>query len=322
MDLGWISKGALHFQQNLHYHFLFPRKLNHKLYCVAQFQVCSSERGSTERLCSPSSLIPHSERSHFRTIQRQASFDMELSKPMTTGTVLRPEPRILETQLGHSDNLPKISQSTPNTDSSTSTHQASAFTLHHMESVEGSDQQNTSELEDQQGLNNCTVNQLGSYPTECDARTANQDNTDNATWPTNSDRVVSVITDFSKNTTISVCSEHHASTVRKSYSVSMAESEMLALSVDKLSDFTETAQLTTAEKETSLERDSGIEALTEGFAEEEGHVAKEALQTNQEAKSAGVTELVESVAESEEQPNSSKTSSKAAESLKKNNGRL
>lgn len=244
---------------------------------------------------------------------------------MTTGTVLKPEPLILETQLRHSDNLPNVSHSTPNTDSSTPTHQVSPLLLCHMKTVGVTEQQNTLELEDQHGLNNCMANTLSSCRTVCDARTENQDNTDYTTWPTNSDRIVSVINDFSKKTELSVCSEHHASTVRGTYTgdlVSMAESDMLALSVDKISDFTETAQLTTAEKGASLERDSGIEALTEGFAEEEGQVAKEALQTNQEAKSAVVTEPVESETQSEEPPSSSKISSKAVESEKKKNGRL
>ncbi|KAB5584128.1 hypothetical protein PHYPO_G00103860 [Pangasianodon hypophthalmus] len=294
----------------------FPR-------CVQQSEGAQSVSAALPSLVTPS------ERSHFRTIQRQASFNMELSNPLTTVTVLRPEPWILESQPGHSDNLPRVSHSTPNIEASSSTHQAFPLTLPHLEPAEGSEQQNTSELEAQSGLNDFMANTVSTCGTDCDTRTTNQDITDNTTRPTNADRVVSVISDFSTKTAISVCSEYHASTLSVSYtadSVSMAQSETLATSVDKISAFTKTAQLTTAEKGASVERDSGIEALTEGFAEEEGKVAQEgkaavAPQTKEEAKSVGVPEHVESVTQLEEQPSFSQSSSKAAESQEKKKGK-
>ncbi|XP_017335393.1 zgc:123305 isoform X2 [Ictalurus punctatus] len=288
-------------------------------------KVCPSERGSTEWLCSPSCLIKPSERSHFRTIQRQASFNMELSDPLTSVTVLKPEPWIPETQPCHSENLPRVSHSTPNTEASSPTHQASPLTPPHMEPAEGSEQQNTSELEARSGLNDYIANTVSTCGTDYDARTANRDNTDNTTRPTNADRVVRVINDFSTKTAILVCSEFHASSVNVSHtadSVSMAQSEIFDTSAEKICAFTETAQLTTAEKRALVERDSVIEALTERFAEEEAKVAQEgnttvAQQTNQEATSVGVTESVESVTELEEQPSFSQSSSKVAESQEK-----
>lgn len=288
-------------------------------------KVCPSERGSTEWLCSPSSHIIPSERSHFRTIQRQASFNMEFSDPLTSLTVLKPEPWIPETQPCHSENLPRVSHSTPNTEASSPTHPASPLTLPHMEPAEGSEQQNTSELEARSGLSDYTANTVSTCGTDGDARTANQDNMDNTTRPTNADRKVRVINDFSTKTAILVCSELHASSVNVSYtahSVSIAQSEIFDTSVEKICAFTETAQLTTAEKGALAERDSVIDALTEQFAEEEAKVAQEgnttvAQQTNQEAMNVGVTEHVESVTELEEQPSFSQSSSKMAESQEK-----
>ncbi|KAF7711600.1 zgc:123305 [Silurus meridionalis] len=289
-------------------------------------KVCSSERGSTERLCSPSSIITPSERSHFRTIRRQASFNMEPSEPLTTVTVLRPEPLIPETYPCHSDNLPKVSHSTPSTETSSPTHQASPLMLPHIEPAEGSEQPNTSELEGWSGLNDCITSTVQTCDTDCDARTANPDNTENTTRPTNTDMVVSVINDTSPKAAIVFCSEYHASNISVSYtaqSCSMVQSETCATSLDKISGFTDTAQCTTALKAVSVNfRDSGIEELTEGFAEEKGKVAKEGKPTgSQEVKCVGVTEHVESVAQLEEQSSFSQSSSKAAESKEKKKGK-
>lgn len=255
---------------------------------------------------------------------------MELSDPLTSVTVLKPEPWIPETQPCHSENLPRVSHSTPNTEASSPTHQASPLTPPYMEPAEGSEQQNTSELEARSSLNDYMANTVSTCGTDYDARTANRDNTDNTTRPTNADRVVRVINDFSTKTAILVCSEFHASSVNVSHtadSVSMAQSEIFDTSAEKICAFTETAQLTTAEKGALVERDSVIEALTERFAEEEAKVAQEgnttvAQQTNQEATSVGVTESVESVTELEEQPSFSQSSSKVAESQEKKKGRL
>ncbi|KAM9482476.1 phosphatidate phosphatase LPIN2 isoform 1-T2 [Clarias gariepinus] len=276
-------------------------------------KVCPSERGSTERLSTPSSLVTPSERSHFRTIQRQASFNMELSDPMTTVTVLRPEPCSLDKQLCFPDNLNKVSHSTPDTEASSPTYLGSPFALSHMEPDKRSEQQNTSELEARSGMNYFMAN---TGTTDRDPRTANLDNTENTTKSTNADGVVGDI-DTSVKTDILVCSEFRANTVSiscRADSGSMAQSELLATSVKKICAFTETAHFTTAENVALVERDSGIEALTEGFAEEERPTM--AQQTNQETKSVGLTEHVESVTQLEEQP-----SSKTAESQEKKKGK-
>ncbi|KAK2857947.1 hypothetical protein Q7C36_005866 [Tachysurus vachellii] len=271
-------------------------------------KVCSPERGS------PPPLVTPSEHSHFRTIQRQASFNMESSDPLTTVTVLRTEPWILENRVEHS---------TPNTDASSPTDQASLLTPPLVEPAVGSEQQNISELETLSGLSDCMANTVSTCGTDCDTRTANRVNADNFTGPSNSDRVVSVLNDVSKKPVISVCSEYHASTVSvldTADPISMAQSEALASLVDKISSFTETDQHTTAEIGTSVERDSGIEALTEGFAE-----ATVAPQTNQEAKSVGVIEHVDSVkfekSSFSQSSNAAESSTKAAESQEKKNGK-
>ncbi|XP_047669577.1 zgc:123305 isoform X3 [Tachysurus fulvidraco] len=281
-------------------------------------QVCPSERGS------PPPLITPSECSHFRTIQRQASFNMESSDPLTTVTVLRPEPWIHETRVEHS---------TPNTDTSSPTDQASLLTPPLVEPAVGSEQRNTSELETLSGLSDCMSNIVSTCVTDCGTRTANRVNTDDFTGPSNSDRVVSVLNDVSKKPVISVCSEYHASTVSvldTADTISMAQSEALASLVDKISAFTETGLQTTAEIGTSVERDSGIEALTVGFAQEEGKVAQKgkaivAPHTNHEAKSGGVTEHVESVKLEKssffQSSNAAESSTKAAESQEKKNGK-
>ncbi|XP_047669578.1 zgc:123305 isoform X5 [Tachysurus fulvidraco] len=281
-------------------------------------KVCPSERGS------PPPLITPSECSHFRTIQRQASFNMESSDPLTTVTVLRPEPWIHETRVEHS---------TPNTDTSSPTDQASLLTPPLVEPAVGSEQRNTSELETLSGLSDCMSNIVSTCVTDCGTRTANRVNTDDFTGPSNSDRVVSVLNDVSKKPVISVCSEYHASTVSvldTADTISMAQSEALASLVDKISAFTETGLQTTAEIGTSVERDSGIEALTVGFAQEEGKVAQKgkaivAPHTNHEAKSGGVTEHVESVKLEKssffQSSNAAESSTKAAESQEKKNGK-
>ncbi|XP_058259454.1 zgc:123305 [Hemibagrus wyckioides] len=262
-------------------------------------KVCPAERGSTEWLCSPPSLVTPSERSHFRTIQRQASFNMDPSEPLTTVTVLRPEPR--------------VSHSTPNTDASSSP----------LAPAVGSEQQNTSELEALSGLNDSMANTVSTCGTDCDTRTANQENTAS---PSNANRVVSVINDVSKKPAILICSEYQASSVNvlgTADTSSMAPLEALATPVNKISTLTET-QHTTAEMGSLVERDSGIEALIEGFAEEEGKVAQEgeatvAPHTNQEAKSVGVIEHVESV--KLEDKSGFYQSTKAAESSEKKKGK-
>lgn len=248
---------------------------------------------------------------------------MESSDPLITVTVLRPEPCIHETRVEHS---------TPNTDASSLTDQASLLTPPLVEPAVGSEQQNTSELETLSGLSDCMANAVSTCGTDCDTRTANRVNTDNFTDPSNSDRVVSVLNDVLKKPVISVCSEYHASTVSvldTADTISMAQSEALASLVDKISAFTETGQQTTAEIGTLVERDSGIEALTEGFAEVEGKVAQEgkatvAPHTNQEAKSVGVMEHVESVklekSSFSQSSNAAESSTKAAESQEKKNG--
>lgn len=244
---------------------------------------------------------------------------MELSDPVTTGTVVRPEPRIPEMQPYPSDNPPKVSHSTPNAEASSPTRQASPLTLLHMKPAEGSEQQNISELKTHSGLNVCLANTVSTCSTDDNASTADQDNTDNTTRPTNSDsRVVSVINDFSRKTAISVYSEDSVSTVSVSYTD-------LDTSVDKLGAFSKTAQLTTAG--VSVERELGIEALTEGFAEAEGKVAQEGKvtvfpHTDQEAKNGGVMEHVKSVTQLDEQPSFSQSSSQAAKSQEKRKGRL
>ncbi|KAK3574854.1 hypothetical protein QTP86_018320 [Hemibagrus guttatus] len=273
-------------------------------------KVCPSERGSTECLCSPPPLVTPSERSHFRTIQRQASFNMDPSDPLTTVTVLRPEPWILE---------PRVSHSTPNTDASSPTDQASSLAPPNMKPAVGSEQQNTSELEALSGLNDSMANTVSTCGTNCDTRTANQDSTASTSI---ANRVVSVISDVSKKPTISVCSEYHASPVSvldTADTSSMAPSEALATPVEKISAITEIAQHTTAEMGSLVERDSGVEALTEGFAEKEGEVAQEGEATNQEAKSVGVIEHVESI--KLEEKSGYYQSTKAAESLEKRKGK-
>ncbi|TVK90513.1 Phosphatidate phosphatase LPIN2 [Bagarius yarrelli] len=221
-------------------------------------KVCPSERGSTEMLCSPPSLNKPSERSHFRTIQRQASFNVEPSDPMTV-TILRPEPVFLE----------RASHSTPNTDDISPTQQSPPLPLHHIKPALGSEQQNSLELEAQSCLNDSMANTV---------RTVNQDYRDNTTSTAYDDTLDSIINDFSRKVVISVGSENHASSVsltNTDEAVSKPSLEAIATSVDKFSAFTQTAQLTTAEKQASLETGSTIEALTKGFAEQEEKVFQE-----------------------------------------------
>lgn len=190
----------------------------------------------------------------------------------------------------------------------------------------GSEQQNTSELEALSGLNDSIdsmANTVSTCGTDCDTRTANQEN---PASPSNANRVVSVVNDVSKKPAILVCSEYQASSVNvldTADTSSMAPSEALATPVDKSSTLTETAQHTTAEMGSLVERDSSIKALMEGFAEEEGKVAQEgeatvAPHTNQEAKCVGVVEHVESV--KLEDKSGFYQSSKAAESSEKKKG--
>uniref|UniRef100_W5L9K3 phosphatidate phosphatase n=1 Tax=Astyanax mexicanus TaxID=7994 RepID=W5L9K3_ASTMX len=99
-------------------------------------KVCQTERTGPEPPRTPSCLPMPSDHSHFRTIRRQSSFEMEPSD-LETVTVVRPEPRTFVAEPCPSDNLPTVSHSTPNntSESSSPTQQDFPLMLPHLETL-------------------------------------------------------------------------------------------------------------------------------------------------------------------------------------------
>uniref|UniRef100_A0A4W4HSM0 Zgc:123305 n=1 Tax=Electrophorus electricus TaxID=8005 RepID=A0A4W4HSM0_ELEEL len=117
-------------------------------------KVCQTER--TGDLPLPS------DQSHFRIIQRQASIDMESSTPLEMVTVVRPEPRTFVTEPRLSDNLPRVSHSTPNgtPEASRPKQRASPLRLDQVEPGATDDLRHVSGPQGLNGLIDCTVNTI------------------------------------------------------------------------------------------------------------------------------------------------------------------
>ncbi|XP_062853452.1 zgc:123305 [Trichomycterus rosablanca] len=247
-------------------------------------EVCQSEPEVTDQPRNPSSLLNPSDNSHFRTIHRQASFDVELSDSCTYVAVVRPEPRTLDFP-----STPKYSS-----EISTPTHQSSPLTPPQPDTLGptvNSNQQQVSELD------TCSGPTVSTCSTECNT------NMVNSTSPANADSIDSIIHTVHTKTVDPVGLNTSAG------SVSMGQIDTSA-SVHTVSAFTDA----------SIERHSGIKALTEAFSEDERKVAA-TQQANQEAKSTKVKKPVESVILLEEHPVPSESPSIAAESEKKNDKR-
>ncbi|XP_072539222.1 phosphatidate phosphatase LPIN3 [Salminus brasiliensis] len=260
-------------------------------------KVCPTERAAPEPPRTPSSLPMPSDHSHFRTIQRQASFEMEPSDFLETVTVVRPEPRTFVADPCPSDNLPRVSHSTPNnntSESSSPTQQASPLMLPLMETlrpVDSSDQPLVSGLDkqDPQTATDRTANTGSTCSTDCNARMDNPDNTAKTTCHTNTTSLIIthnigrnirakfVISDFPDS------QQSHTDTAATAGLVagsSTGPSETLATSPNTVSAFTQPAHPSTAERAAVMERDSGIEPFAEGLAEEEGGIDRDNSPTN------------------------------------------
>ncbi|XP_066519939.1 zgc:123305 [Hoplias malabaricus] len=295
-------------------------------------KVCQTERTGPELTRTPSSPQIPSDQTHFRTIQRQTSFNMDPSDSLEVVTVVRPEPRTFVAEPS-----PSVSHSTPNNTSeySTPTHQASSPLMlplvETLQPVDSSDHLLVSGL-DRQGLNNAltdfSANPVNTCCTDCDARTANLDISAKTTSYTNA-ASLNLIThtvsiNMSTKVVLSDCPRSQlnhaekvslAATAGSDAGVSMGPSA-LETPISTLSDFTKTAHQSTTETVALMERDSGIEPFAEGLAEEEGEVGSENRLTT-DTESFQVAHPVESVIHLEEQPGLSQPLPKAVESQEK-----
>uniref|UniRef100_A0A3B1JSJ6 phosphatidate phosphatase n=2 Tax=Astyanax mexicanus TaxID=7994 RepID=A0A3B1JSJ6_ASTMX len=287
-------------------------------------KVCQTERTGPEPPRTPSCLPMPSDHSHFRTIRRQSSFEMEPSD-LETVTVVRPEPRTFVAEPCPSDNLPTVSHSTPNntSESSSPTQQDFPLMLPHLETlklVDSSDQPPVSGL-DTQTATDCTAN---SSSTDCDSRTrtANPDNTAKTTGQTNTANLIishNIGKNFRNKIVISNCpnsqynSADTAAPTGLVGGISLGPSGTMATSPPCTgSAFTQPVHLSPGERAAVMERDSGIEPFAEGLAEEEGGIGTENSLTKRN---------VTTVIQVEEQPGCSQSTSKAAESPEKKKGK-
>ncbi|KAI4883059.1 hypothetical protein NFI96_029351 [Prochilodus magdalenae] len=291
-------------------------------------KVCQTER-APEQLCAHSSPPIPFDHSHFRTIHRQASFDMDPSYSMETVTVVRPEPWTFVSEPCPSNNLPKVSHSTPNNnESSLPTHPASPLMLPLVETlqpVDSSDQPPVSGLDRQDAhnvLTNCTAKPASTCSTDSDDRNANPDNSANTTNLANSTSLVrftcTISTSMSRNTVVSDSPSSQlnlAATAVSEAGISTEPSETLATSVSTIN-----AHQSTTVRAALMERDSGIEPFAEGLPEEE-ETSTENLTTKQGVESTEVAHPVESVIQLEEQPGFSQLPSKAVEFQDKKKGK-
>lgn len=308
-------------------------------YSVSLVQVCQTERTGPELSRSSLSQPIPFDYSHFRTIQRQTSFDMDPPDSLETITVVRPEPRVFVAEPCPSDNL--FSHSTPNntSESSRSTHQALLIILPQVQTlqpVDSSDQLPVSSLDGQDthnALTDCTANLVSTCSTH-DARMANPGNSANTTSHANAASLIRNAYTISPNmSTNTVVSDYPDSQVNHADSVSLAAtprsgskvitctSEKLGISVSTISAFSETAHQSTAERVAVMERDSGIEPFTEGLAEDDKEMGTEDHSTKRDAESTEELRPVESVIQLEEQPSLSQPPSKALESQEKKKSR-
>ncbi|XP_076870426.1 phosphatidate phosphatase LPIN3 isoform X2 [Brachyhypopomus gauderio] len=279
-------------------------------------KVCQTERpGELPRVPSSpflpsnhSPIIP-SDHSHFRTIQRQASFDMESSAPLTMVTVLRPEPRTFITEPCLSDNLPRVSHSTPNetSDASQPRLQASLLRLAQGETVQPADRADPQHVSGTNALDgpvDFMVNTISTCSTDCNAKIANTHNCANGT------SLIGISHAIGANTVVSYSPDHQRYGVD---AVSMGCSETLATSMDSIS---KTTQQSTAEVALA-DKDGSIETFTKGQAEEEGGACGETQQTNKDAE----TQPTKADIRLEEVPGSSQSLSKATEPQEKKKGK-
>uniref|UniRef100_A0AAY4ET09 phosphatidate phosphatase n=1 Tax=Denticeps clupeoides TaxID=299321 RepID=A0AAY4ET09_9TELE len=80
--------------------------------CLPYFQVLTERVTAEEH--SPVSRLTLTQNSHFRTIQRQMSIDLDASDSLKAVTIVRPEPRPLAANSHSVETLSKASHSTPN----------------------------------------------------------------------------------------------------------------------------------------------------------------------------------------------------------------
>ncbi|XP_030632401.1 phosphatidate phosphatase LPIN2 [Chanos chanos] len=284
----------------------------------------------------PSPLTP-SKNSHFRTIHRQDSFDMDSSDPMVTITVVRPEPRTVVTEPYPADTLPELSSPI-----------AGAFphTLPQVETLgPGKDTylQSWSGLdgeEAQSSQRECTTNTLsmGSLAnTANDTKTDTGAHTDNTTSPANTASSVTTNNNAHPATTISLDHLGNTDTVSASGTVSVAraarsvstisianakstESTVETIRIDRMVEkkvLVESRCEDTGRKTVLNEGDSGIDPSSEGADEEERELNIDNSQANQDAQTAGLTEAAEVSVQSEGQADLTESTSKAADAQEK-----
>ncbi|KAL2090591.1 hypothetical protein ACEWY4_012854 [Coilia grayii] len=262
-------------------------------------KVCPSERSSADPQRPPTSPLTPSENSHFRTIQRQDSFDLESSDPATTPTptadsssvsitLVRPEPRTHLTESHSADYFPYLTHSTPQT---LDAPQCLLSPPAQVETLEAGEVQ----------LSPYPESGAGSLDDQADME------------PTDGSGTAS-----SGNT-------GHSSTTLNSSSCSSLPNTDLTLSVDVVTDpnsfSPEPADLDAGEDTGTPDGDSGIEPSAEGLEEDDLREGSVKPPANQEAECSVQTESSEDFGQSEERPGSAGSGCKSADGQDKKKGK-
>ncbi|XP_042561389.1 zgc:123305 isoform X2 [Clupea harengus] len=259
-------------------------------------QVCQSERSSADPQRTPTSPITPSESSHFRTIHRQDSFDLDFSNNTAASfapvTVVRPRPRTPLTDSYSPGSFPFVTHSTPSQAPETP---------------------------------QCLV------PTPAQVETLTPGETQHFQHPQPGTESLEAVIDSESfthaenNTAVSSANTRHSSTTLSSSSCSSLGPADLMPSTDVATDPTsgspEPADLDTAEGTSSREVDSGIEPSAEGLEEDDHREESVRSQANQDADCSGQRESSEDLDQSEERPGSAEPPSKSADCQDKRKGK-
>lgn len=259
--------------------------------------MCQAERDESDLLPSP---ITPSDHSHFRTIHRQTSFDMDATDCMATVTLVRPEPQIGTTSPVPSDYPHDVLSSSINTQMNVK------VTETHVVAFQSEDDCLTT-LENKE-TRTLTVKTVSS--TDNETKTYDITSFANSIHDTNVvNNPGSLDADMESQET---CDEKNVSKIQTVSHVTFSETESKVLEAE--------TEMNSADTITVLpKRQSSAEKLTLRMEDSEEGSGLEILQTNQNADSARVTPALESIIQSEDQT-VLESSSKATDSQDKRKG--
>ncbi|XP_016364887.1 phosphatidate phosphatase LPIN2-like isoform X2 [Sinocyclocheilus rhinocerous] len=235
-------------------------------------KVCQAERDESDSLRDPP-IMP-SDHSHFRTIHRQASIDMESTDSAATVTVVRPEPQIGTTGPVPSDDTRTVVSSSVNTQLDVKVTETHVVTF---QSADDSFPQAWTALENKE------TKDFSVSSTDSDTQTCNITSSTNTMHGTSA-----VSSAASSDTVFHVESQETGD-----------ENNVSVASKIQTVTFGETETNTVIEAETEVNSADTITVNHSVGGSEEG-AGLETSQTNQNADSAGVTPALESIIKSED----------------------